>query len=396
MPIKENDPARVLKSHEALHGQNGDKDLSSDSDFHNLLNTLELFDALPFYVLLVDEQHYILHANVAVRQHLGVEPKDIIGGYCPEVIHGTDGTFHGCPLEESVEKMQAIEREVYDSETSRWIQSCIYPTGIKTDKGLQVFLHMVTDITEKKHAEEQLKDSRDKLRRLSAHLESLGEEERKKIARDLHDDTAQLLASMAAQLQAASRMLPDSQKRIKNILKNVEMLSVNVIEHLQKLTYQLRPLVLDDLGLVSAVDWLIDINLKAAGIKTVFRKNGQIRRLDHQIETTVFRVIQEAVSNIIRHSKADSVTITLNFTATAIQVTVKDNGNGFNLEEALNANDGLRGLGLLGMRERIVLLNGTFDIETNPAGGGTEICFSLPLQLETPGNDAVSAMEFSS
>lgn len=349
------------------------------SDFQVSLEFPELLDALPFYVLIIDEDHNILHANNAVRLHLGVEPGEIVGGYCPKVIHGIDEPFHGCPLEEAAEKNQAIEREVYDPATERWVQSSIYPTKAHTGNGKRAFLHMVTDITDRKRAEEQLKDSHDKLRRLSTHLESLGEEERKKIARDLHDDTGQLLASMTAHLEAAVGMLPDNEYKIKAMLKNVESLSVSVIDQLQKVTYDLRPLVLDDLGLVSAVQWLIDNNLKTAGLIVNFETRGHVRRLNRQLETTVFRVIQEAVNNIIRHSQADTVDIHINFMRKSIRVKISDNGKGFNLEEALNSNEGLRGLGLLGMKERIELINGTFTIISNSVRGGTRIDFQISL-----------------
>jgi len=354
------------------------KKLSYMSNINALLDISNLLDALPFYVLIVDEHHNILHANEAVRKHLGVNPEDIVGGYCPKVIHGLDEPFYGCPLEEAVELGHAVEREVFDADTERWVCSSIYPTKVFTEEGDIVFFHMVTDITDRKLAEEQLKDSHDKLRRLSAHLESLGEEERKKIARDLHDETGQLLASMTAHLGAAVAMLPDSEYEIKSILKNVELISANVIDQLQKVTYELRPLVLDDLGLVSAVKWLIDNNLKTAGFKTSFKTFGQVRRINRQLETTIFRVIQEAVNNIIRHSQADKVKIHISFLKYVVRVTVSDNGRGFDLDEALNSNEGFRGLGLLGMKERIEILNGTFDI-TSDSVNGTRIAFKISL-----------------
>ncbi|MFH1032140.1 MAG: ATP-binding protein [Chloroflexota bacterium] len=347
-------------------------------------NFSDLFDALPSYVMLVDDCHNILSANRAVQTHLGVEPEAIIGKYCPKVIHGLDEPFSGCPLEEAAEKGQAIEREVFDEKTQRWLLSAVYPTKATTSQGTRVFLHTVTDITDRKRAEEQLKESREKIRRLSAHLESLGEEERKKIARDLHDDTGQLLAGMTAHLEAAIGMLPAKEQKIKSILKNVESLSVNVIEQLQKVTYELRPLVLDDLGLVSAVRWLIDNNLKTAGIKVTFKTGGKVKRVDRQVETTIFRVIQEAVSNIVRHAQATIVEIDIRFMKTRIRVKIKDNGKGFNLEEALSSNEGLRGLGLLGMKERIELIKGTFNLVSNPDNGGTEITFEIFLPSEVP------------
>ena len=115
-----------------------------------------VLDALPFYVLLVDADHHILLANKAVRRGLGVDPEQIIGGYCPKVVHGLDHPFPGCPLEEAVEKGCAIERELFDPNIGRWMRSAVYPTGLRTPEGQVVFCHMVHDITEHKQAEEEL------------------------------------------------------------------------------------------------------------------------------------------------------------------------------------------------------------------------------------------------
>jgi PAS domain S-box-containing protein len=350
----------------------------------NRMDISQILDALPFYVLLVDENHTILQANSKVQEHLGVDPKKVIGGYCPRVIHGVDGPFEGCPLEEVVEKGHAVEREVFDQETGHWILSAIYPTESLTPEGHKVFFHMVTDITDRRRAQEQLKTSHEKLRRLSAGLESLREEERKKIALDLHDETSQLLASLNAHLEVAISMLPANEDKIKTRLRNAQSISVNIIEQLQRIIYELRPLVLDDLGLLSAIGWLVS-NMKTAGIKVNFKTTGRVRRLDRQIETTVFRVTQEAINNIIRHAHATRAGINLRFLKRAVSVRVRDDGSGFNMEEALNSREGLRGLGLLGMRERVELLNGDFDLISEP-DKGSRISFKIPLSSTALGN----------
>lgn len=114
-----------------------------------------LLDALPFYVLVIDADHRILSANQAVRQDLGLEPSQIVGGYCPKVVHGLNGPFPGCPLEEAKEKGCSIERELFDPRFGRWVQSAIYPTSFRTQDGRAIYMHMVQDITERKRAEEE-------------------------------------------------------------------------------------------------------------------------------------------------------------------------------------------------------------------------------------------------
>ena len=117
---------------------------------------LGILDALPFYVLLVDETHHILLANKAVRRDLGLDPEQIVGRYCPKIVHGLDGPFPGCPLEEAVDKGHAVERELFDPYSGRWMKSAIYPTKHRTQDGRAIFIHMIHDITERKRVEEEI------------------------------------------------------------------------------------------------------------------------------------------------------------------------------------------------------------------------------------------------
>lgn len=112
---------------------------------------LKVLDALPFYVLLVDKNHRILLANKATRDDLKMEPQDIIGEFCPKVVHGIDeGSYPGCPLEEAVEKHKAVEREHFDKDTGRWLKVAMYPTDTWTVDGEEIYFHMIQDITDVK------------------------------------------------------------------------------------------------------------------------------------------------------------------------------------------------------------------------------------------------------
>jgi len=118
-----------------------------------------LLNALPFYIILVDAEHHIVLANKAVSAALGVDPEHIIGGYCPKVVHGLDRPFPGCPLEEAVEKGHAIERDLFDPHSGRWMRSAVYPTTYQTQEGRTLFIHFVHDITERKQLEEKIQQS---------------------------------------------------------------------------------------------------------------------------------------------------------------------------------------------------------------------------------------------
>lgn len=212
-------------------------------------------------------------------------------------------------------------------------------------------------------------------------LLSIQEEERKRIARELHDETSQVLTSLNVNLEAAISRLPPNIAEVKSILKKTQNQSLNILEEIHRLIYQLRPTVLDDLGLVTAIRWLAENNLEKAGVIVNFKTTGRVNRLDGQAEIILFRVIQEVVRNITRHAEARSVDIRLHFKKSALKVRVTDDGRGFDVEEAISKRDGRRGLGLLGMKERVGLARGSLDIRSRP-GGGTEITIEIPLNQE--------------
>jgi signal transduction histidine kinase len=171
-------------------------------------------------------------------------------------------------------------------------------------------------------------------------------------------------------------MLPAGAAEAKSRLKKVQALSVHILDEIHRLTYELRPSMLDDLGLVAATRWLADNILAVAGVKVDFKTIGRPRRLAPKLETCLFRVIQESINNMVRHAQAKNATIVLGFQKNAILLHIKDDGKGFDVEEAITSKDRPRGLGLLGMKERVALMNGTLDVRSTSAG--TEVEAKIP------------------
>ena len=222
--------------------------------------------------------------------------------------------------------------------------------------------------------------TKDKARQeLIGEIFSIQEEERRRIARELHDETSQILASLSANLEVAVEKLPDGTEEVKAVLKKAQALLINILEETHKLIFQLRPTLLDDLGLVAAARWLIDNTLRTAGIQVDFEIIGRERRLPTKVETTVFRVVQETVANVVRHARARNATVVLHFKRGVIAVHISDDGCGFDVAEAVNSKDRPRGLGLLGMEERVELVNGTINIRSYPGSKGTRVDIEIPL-----------------
>ncbi len=215
---------------------------------------MDILDALPFYVMLIDEHHHILEANSAVQAQFRLKPEDIIGKYCPEVVHGLSEPWYACPLEEAVRKGQPVEREALDEKSGRWIRSAIYPTGKLTPDGSRILFHMVSDITDRKEAEEQLQTSREQLRSLSAHLESVREEERKTIAREIHDELGQILTALKIDLASLTEgSAKEQQLPLRNVKSMNELIDM-AIGTVERISMELRPPLLDDLGIAVALE----------------------------------------------------------------------------------------------------------------------------------------------
>ncbi len=338
------------------------------------VDILDILDALPFYVLLIDEHHYILHANRAVQVHTGLEPKEIVGQYCPKVIHGLDEPYYACPLEEAVEKGEAVEREAFDQASGRWINSAIYPTGRLTRDGKRIFFHMITDITDRKQAEEQLKTSREELRNLSAHLESVREEGRKHIAREIHDELGQLLTALKIDLSWLVKRMSKEQELLLEKTKSMSELVDMAIQTVQRVSTELRPGVLDDLGLVAALEWQAAEFEKRTQIKCEFSSNHEDIVLDPDRSTAIFRIFQETLTNVVRHANATRVKASLKEEAGRIVLKVRDDGKGIEKKQLSNP----KASGLIGMRERARFWGGEINISGVP-GKGTTIMVSLPL-----------------
>ena len=360
-----------------MSGESAGFSITRALDSKSKLDIRDILDALPFYVLLVDENHYILEANSAVYTQFVLKRKDILGKYCPMVIHGLNHPFPGCPLEDAALKNQPVERELFDKQSGRWVTSAVYPIKGVTYDNKRVFLHTVSDITERKQAQEDLRISHEQLRTLSAHLEAIREEEKRKIARDLHDETSQLLSSLHAHLEAAIALLPQDTKRSEDLLRKAQTLSTDILDEIHELIYELRPAILDGLGLVAAVSSLGDSRLKAAGAKLNIKITGKERRLLSSSEIALFRIIQEAFNNIANYAHASEVTLNFHFKKDRITIDIKDNGIGFDVQEAMSLKNRPRGLGLLSMKERSELLNGSLVIRSGH-GKGTEITIDVP------------------
>ena len=207
---------------------------------------------------------------------------------------------------------------------------------------------------------------------------TIQEEERKRIARELHDDTSSAIVSLTTSLEAVLTLLPENIEEASSTLKKAQAQLTTILDGIHRVMYELRPSMLDDLGLVAAIRWLSENSAKKGNIEIKFKKSGREKRLPSQIESTIFRVVQEALTNMLKHAHCRSAVVSLAYKPDSIEASVVDDGKGFDVDEAISSKQRPRGLGLIGMRERVELMKGTLNIESSPEKGGTAISIKIP------------------
>lgn len=206
---------------------------------------------------------------------------------------------------------------------------------------------------------------------------SAQEEERKRISRELHDETAQVLTGLAYTLDDAAEMTTEPE--VKAQLERMHTLANTALEEIHRIILDLRPTMLDHLGLIPALRWYAESRLNEKEIRFTLRETGPARRLSPTIETAVFRVAQEAINNIARHSDAIRAELVFRFMPDQLEVTIADDGKGFDVNQVLDQVIDRRGLGLLGMRERIDAIGGQLIFRSAP-GVGTMVQINVPFE----------------
>jgi len=202
------------------------------------------------------------------------------------------------------------------------------------------------------------------------------EEERRRIARELHDETSQSLTALLFAAETARGM--KSMREARKQLDQMNDLIRHTLDGVHKIIFDLRPSMLDHVGLVPAIRSLAKARLEERGVRVMVQEFDEPRRLAPEMETALYRVAQEAISNIARHAAARNVSITCTLTDSTAQLCVEDDGIGFDLQGLKPLPDSSRGLGLLGMQERLELLGGEMAIMTDP-GSGTQLKVWVPL-----------------
>ncbi len=244
-------------------------------------------------------------------------------------------------------------------------------------EGKSTRLILAHDVTEKIIAEEKLKESHMQLRQLSSHMENIREEERTSIAREIHDELGQQLTGLKMDASWLSKKIPAENKIVRDKIAGMIALIDETVKVVRRISSELRPGILDDLGLIDALDWQSSEFEKRTAIRCRFRSMLKDARFDKNLSTGIFRVYQETLTNVARHSNASEIKTLLEEANGVFTLSMRDNGIGFDEKEIKNKNT----LGLLGMRERATMFGGNLVIEST-IGKGTSIILEVPMKGE--------------
>ncbi len=233
---------------------------------------------------------------------------------------------------------------------------------------------------------DRLRKGRERYQRLAQHILVAQEEERKRVARELHDETSQTLSGLALSLQAlvmtaeSSYQIDDS---FREQLKKAQSLAARVSTEVGRLIHELRPTLLDTLGLVPAIRRFAEDILPPIGINVIVEARGNNRPLPPEIEVGLFRIAQGTIGNVAKHSAAKNAAVMLEYKLDYLTMRIEDDGKGFDVSKLTSVDDMGRGSGVFGMKERVKLMGGVCNIDSEP-GQGTKINVRIPLTRSAP------------
>jgi len=342
-----------------------------------------ILDSMPDAVIVVDAEGKVVLFNPAAEQIHGIGPADANSGetteryglFLPNMV--TPYPADALPLARVLRGEMADGVEMFarlpHAPQGVWLSANVRP--LKSDGGnLQGGVAVIRDITASKRAEQELRRSREQLRNLSTYLESVREEERTHIAREIHDELAQTLTALKMDLSWLGKRLPENQepllKRIQSMFQLIDM----TIQTVQRISAELRPGLLDDIGLSAAIEWEIEQFRERTGIACELIFSPEDIVIDRERSTAIFRIFQETMTNIARHAGATKVKISLTRRTQKLKLKIRDNGKGIASEQISDAHS----FGLLGMRERVYPWHGKVRI-VGRQGKGTIVFVSLPL-----------------
>jgi len=349
----------------------------------NETRVMSIIRAAMEVIITVDEAQRIVIFNPMAEQVFGCSASDAVGTSLSRFIPERFRSDHAAHVKQFgvtgvSDRQMGRQRVLFGVRTNGEefpIEASI--SQIQGDGG-KLYTVMLRDVTERTRAENALKSSQEELQQLSANIQNIREEEKTRIARELHDDLGQLLTALKMDVSMLESALRDNGAPAELHLKTQAMhgLIDATVASVRRIAADLRPVMLDDLGPVPAIEWLVSDFTKRYGIAVTADLLQDDSAFNAAGGTALFRIVQEALTNVARHAEAKHVTLQLQRDAEQYVIRISDDGRG--VEPAAIRRD--KSFGLLGIRERARLFGGTVSIDTEP-GRGFSLTVSLPLHM---------------
>ncbi len=334
-----------------------------------------LVESISDVVYAIDGSSVLTYISPVVKNTLGYEPDELIGRQFLEFVHKEDRDLlmrrFSEPREGSVK--DSDYRVIGKEGEIKWVRTLTNP--IIEEGGFAGARGVLIDVTERKQAEEQLRSSTQELRALAERLQSAREEERTQVAREIHDELGQALTALKMDLSWLSKKLPKDQDPLHEKARSMSQLLDATVRTVKRISTELRPGLLDDLGLAAAIEWQAEEFQNRTGIKCTVAINPEGVVLEAKLSTAIFRIFQETLTNVARHANATKVEVNLKKKAHQIELKVQDKGKGITQKQISSS----KSFGLIGMRERIFPWQGELKIIGTP-GKGTTVTVTIPLK----------------
>ena len=344
----------------------------------------QIFETAADAMRIVDKNFNVQRVNETFLALSGINRENAIGKKCYEIFHGPLCKTPACPLTRILNNEDRVE---CDSDKLRKdgtkIPCIVTATPFRGPGGELIgIVEDFKNISDRKRTEEKLIASRKSLRDLASHLQVVRDEERGRIAREIHDEMGQALTVLKMDMHWLGQRLPHATEVL--IAKTMAMSTLieTTIQSVKKICSELRPQLLDDFGLSAAIEWQAEEFGNRTGLQFEIISDPEDIILDNAHSTAIFRIFQETLTNIARHANATRVQAILKETSGVIEMEIRDNGKGIKEEQVLNP----QSFGLIGMRERAHFFGGDFKI-SGSRDKGTSVKVSIPIDNEGTHHD---------